>query len=147
QKPRGDVFGERNVCVAFDGDVVVVEDPTKVVESKMTRKRCCFAGDSLHQAAVPTHGVDFVVEDLEFRTVVPCREPLLRDRHSYARCDALSEGSRSGLDARYPPVLRMSWSPAIQLPEVADVLERNRLLPQPFVLAVYSTGLREMEHR
>src|SRR5262249_44992968 len=103
--------------------------------------------DPLHHAAVPAHGVDMVVEDLEARPVVSIREPLLRDRHADARRDTLAERTRSRLDARHPVVLRMSWRLAVELTEPPDVVERDRRLTEAFVVRVHGARPGEMEDR
>jgi hypothetical protein len=38
EKPRGDIFREGDLGVAFDGDVVVVPDPAQVIEAQVTRQ-------------------------------------------------------------------------------------------------------------
>ena len=48
----GDVFAKRQFGVAFDRDIVVVVDPAKVAEGKVTGERSGFCGDAFHQVAV-----------------------------------------------------------------------------------------------
>src|SRR5262245_29397106 len=112
-----DVLREGDARVSLDGDVIVVVEPAEVVEAEVSRQRRGLRRDAFHHAAVPAHGVDTVVEDVEPRPVVSIREPLLRDRHADARGDALAERARGRLDARYPVVLRMSGALAVELAE------------------------------
>ena len=65
------------------------------------------------------------------------REPLARDRHADARREALAERARGRLDARRPPVLGVTRAAAIELAELLDVVERDRLLDQTLVLRVH----------
>src|SRR5262245_49576671 len=46
------IFGEGDVGLAFDGDVIVVINPAEVVELQVPRKGSCLARDTLHGAAV-----------------------------------------------------------------------------------------------
>ena len=51
-KPRSHVLGEGQRSVAFDRDVVVVVNPAKIREPKVSRKRSSLAGYSFHHAAI-----------------------------------------------------------------------------------------------
>src|SRR5262249_24988939 len=133
--------------VAFDGDVVVVPNPTEIVESQMSGKRCRFRADTLHQAAVAAHRVDFVIENVKAWTIVAVREPLLRQRHPDAGGNALAERTSSGFDAGHPVVFRMSWSLAVQLAKTADVVERHRRVSEALVLGVDGLHLGEVQNR
>ena len=125
EEPGRDVFREREPRVPLDGDVVVVVEPAEVVEAEVPCQRRRLRRHALHHAAVPAHGVDVVVEDVEARPVVSIREPLLRDRHADAGGDALAEWARGRLDARHPVVLRMPGRLAVELAESSDVVERD----------------------
>src|SRR5882724_13404025 len=61
EKTRGHVFGERNVRVPFDADVIVVVDPAEIIETEMTGERGSFGSHALHHATVTCDGVDVVV--------------------------------------------------------------------------------------
>ena len=130
QEARRDILGEGDARVAFDGDVVVVVDPAKVVELQVAGQRRRFRADAFHQAAVAADGVDVVIEDVEARLVEPIGQPLLADGHAHARRDALPERARRGFDSRDQVVLRMPRRVAADLAEVADVVERHRRLAQ-----------------
>src|SRR5215510_6175553 len=39
KEPRSDVFGERDIRLAFDGDVIVIVDPAQVIEFEMPGER------------------------------------------------------------------------------------------------------------
>src|SRR5262245_43549576 len=119
------------------GDVVVVPDPAKVVEAQMARQRRRLRRDAFHHAAVAAHGIDAVVKDVEARPVVALGEPLLGDGHAHAGGHPLPEWTTGGLDARNPVVLGVTGGFAIELAETADVIERNRSLPQPVVVGVH----------
>ena len=146
QEPGGDVLREGDARVAFDGDVVVVVDPAEVVQAQVAGQRRRLRRDALHQAAVAANGIDVVVEDVEARPVVAVGEPLLGDGHAHARGDPLPERTGGGLDARNPVVLGVARGLAVELAETADVVERNRRLPQPLVVGVHRLCAGEMEH-
>jgi hypothetical protein len=63
-KARGDVFGEGDTGLAIDGDVIVVVNPTKIIEAEMTGKRGRLGADALHQVAVAANGVNIIIEDI-----------------------------------------------------------------------------------
>src|SRR5262245_15423111 len=113
----------------------------------MTGQRCRFRRNTLHQAAISANGVDLVVEDLEAWLVETIGKPLLRDRHPHAGGDALSQWAGRGLDPRHPMVFRVSWRLTVELAKSADVVERHRGLPQPFIVGIHGPGAAEMEHR
>ena len=147
EEPGGDVLGEGDAGVAFDGDVVVVVDPAEIVEAEVAGEGRRLRRDALHQAAVAADGVDVVVEDLEARPVVAVGEPLLGDGHADAGGDALAERAGRRLDAGDPVVLGMPGRLAVELAEPADVVERHRRLAEPLVVRVHRLRLREMQHR
>ena len=93
-------------------------------------------GDALHQAAVPADRVGLVAEDLEAGLVVALGQPLLRDGHAHAGGHALAERPGRGLHPGHPAVLRVARGPAVELAEVADVVEGHRGVPEPLVLGV-----------
>ena len=132
--------------VPFDGDVVVVVDPAEIVEAQVAGQRRRLRRDALHHAAVAADGVDVVVEDLEARPVVAVGEPLLADGHADAGGDALPERAGRGLDARDPVVLGVSGRLAVELAEVADVVEGHRRLPQALVVGIHRLRPGEVEH-
>ena len=144
---RGHVLGEGDARVAFDGDVVVVVDPAEVVEAEMAGQRRRLGADALHHAAVAADRVDVVVEDLEARAVVAAGEPFPGDRHADAGGDALAQRAGGGLDAGDPVIFRMARRLAVELAEVADVVEGDRRLAEALVLGVHRLRPGQMQHR
>src|SRR6476660_9486161 len=65
EKTCGHVFGECDVRIPFDADVIVVPDPTKIIQAEMTGERGSFRSNAFHHAPVTADGVDVVVEDFE----------------------------------------------------------------------------------
>ena len=146
QEPGGDVLREGDARVSLDGDVVVVVDPTEVVEAEMAGQRSRFRSDAFHHAAVAADGIDVVVEDVESGLVVTVGKPLLGDGHADARGDALAERTGGGFDARDPVVFRMAGRLAVELAKLADVVERHRRLPDHLVIGIHRLDSGEMEH-
>src|SRR5262249_57167161 len=72
-------------------------------------------------------------------------QPFLSDCLPDAGGDCLSERAGSSLDTRNPVVLRMTGSLAIQLSEVAYVVERNGWLANRFVLGIHRLDAGEMK--
>src|SRR5215470_11690383 len=44
-------------------------------------------------------------------------------------------------------ILRVAWGFAVELPETADIVERDRRLPQCFVVGIHSLDAGKMERR
>src|SRR4029077_11509915 len=99
EEAGGDVLGEGDARVSFDGDVVVVVDPAEVIEGEMAGERGRFRTHTLHHAAVAANRVDVVVEDFEARAIVAVGEPGLGDGHAHAGSDALPERTGRRLDS------------------------------------------------
>ena len=113
----------------------------------MAGERGGFRTDALHQAAVAADGVDVVVEHLVARLVVPAGQPLARDRHADAGGNPLTQRTGRRLHTRDPVILRMPRRLAVELAEMADVIERDRWLAQTLVLSVHRTGARQVQDR
>src|SRR5215470_6567815 len=112
-KTRGDVFGKRERCVAFDRDVVVVVNPAEIGEPPVAGERGCLTGDSFHHAPISAQSIHVEIKEIfESGSVVTSRQPLPGSGDAYAGSNALSERTSCGLHARCPPVLRMSWAAA-----------------------------------
>src|SRR5262249_44389520 len=115
--------GERDASISFNGDVVVIVNPAKVVEFEMSRQGRGFRCDAFHHAAVAADGIDVVVENVETRFVVPIGEPFPRNGHADTGGDALTKRSSSGFHTRNPMVFGVAGRLAIELAEVTDVVE------------------------
>ena len=123
EKSRGDIFGKRDTRIAFDADVVVVPNPTEIIEAEMAGQRGSFGRDAFHHAAVTANGVDVVVEDIEARVVVSVGEPFPGDGHADTGGDALSERAGRRLDSGHPMIFRMPRRFAVELTKPANILE------------------------
>jgi hypothetical protein len=99
QKSRLDVLCKGDARLTLDGDVIVVVDPAKVIETQVSGQRRCLRSDAFHQASIAANGIDVVIEDLKAGPVVTVGEPFLGDRHSDAGGDALAERTRCGFNA------------------------------------------------
>src|SRR5258707_15095783 len=102
----------------------------------MTRERSSFRRNSLHHASIPAHCVNALVEYIEAGPIVPASQPFLRNSHTNAGGDTLAERPAGRLHSGNPVIFWMARRLAVQLPEPLDIIQRNRGLPQPFVLSV-----------
>src|SRR6476660_10040605 len=96
EKARGHVFGECNIRVPFDADVIVVPDPAEIIQTEMTGERGSFGSNAFHHATVTADGVDVVIEDFKSWFVVSVGEPFLGDGHANTGGDALSKRASGG---------------------------------------------------
>ena len=124
----GHVLAEAQVSVALDGDVIVVVDPTEVREFEVSGQRSGLAADTLHQIAVAAHRINVEVEQIEVRPVVSRGQPAGGDCHSHAVADPLAKRAGGGLHAAGMSELGMTGATAVQLPKLAQVVQRNRRL-------------------
>ncbi len=147
QEASRNILGECQARAAFDRDVVVVVDPAEVVEAQVTGQRCRFMRNALHQAAITTDRINVVIKDVESGLVVAAREPLPRDCHPNTSRNALPQWPGCGFDSRHPVVLGVTRRLAVQLAEPANVVERHRGLPEPFIFSVHGACPAEMESR
>src|SRR5262249_21144854 len=137
EEAGGNVLGKGDARTALDADVVVVVDPAEIVEAEMSGQRGRLRADALHQAPVAADGIDVVVEDLEARAVVATGEPPPGDRHADAGGDPLAQRAGGGLDARNPVILGVARSLAVELAEMADVVEGDGELSQALIFRVH----------
>src|SRR6476619_286341 len=96
EKTRGYIFGECDVRVPFDADVVVVPDPAEIIQTEMTGEGGSFGSNAFHHTTVTADGVDVEIEDFTTWFVVPVGEPFLGDGHTDAGRDTLPERASGG---------------------------------------------------
>ena len=144
---RCDVIAIGQGGVAFNGDVVVVVDPTQVGEFEVTRQRCSLVGQSLHQATIAAQRVDIVIKQGVAGTIEISRRPTRSDGHADAGGYSLAQGAGRRLDASSPTIFRVSWAFAVELAKTLDVVQRHREFAQHLVLAVDRFDAGEMQHR
>src|SRR5207247_316570 len=85
QEPGGNVLGEGDARVPFDGDVIVVVDPAELVETQVGGQRRRFRRNALHHAAISANRIDVVIEDLEPGPVATGGRPRARTDRGWAR--------------------------------------------------------------
>ena len=137
-----DVFGEGEVRLPLDRDLVVVVDPAEVGKLQVASDRGGFGGHALHEIAVAADDVGVVVEEGAAGGVVAGAEPAGGDRHPDGVAAALAEGAGGRLDPRGHVVLGVAGADAADLPEAADVVERHGRL-----LGVAPTNAGQMDER
>ena len=142
-----DVLREGQARVPLDRDVVVVVDPTKVVQAQMAGQRSGFRTHALHQATITTNGINVVIEHLEAGTIEVTGKPLLCDRHPNTRRDSLSQWTGCGFNAGHPVILGMAGRFAVELAKAPDVIECHRRLPHRFILRVHRLCAGQMKRR
>ena len=121
----GDVLGEGDVGVAFDGDVIVVVEIDELTELERSRQRRRLGGDAFLQVAVGDDGVGVVVDEPVAVLVVAPSEPPLGDGHADAVGEALAEGAGGRLDAGGVAKFGVARRPAPPLTELPEVVERD----------------------
>src|SRR5258708_12871454 len=81
EKPAGDIFGERDIGFTFDGDVIVVVNPAKVIELQVPCNRGGLARDSFHHAAVAAERENPILDQLKIRTFESPPDPFFSLAH------------------------------------------------------------------
>src|SRR6478752_4049478 len=145
EKARGHVFGECDVRVPFDADVIVVPDPAEIIQTEMTGERGSFGSNAFHHATVTADGVDVVLENLKTWFVVSVGEPFLGDAHADAGRDTLSERAGGGFHSRHPMIFRVAGRFAIELTKPANIVQRDRWLSKIFIVGVYRLDAGEVK--
>src|SRR4029077_8529115 len=137
EKTRGHVFGECDVRVPFDADVIVVPDPAEIIQTEVTGERGSFGSNAFHHATVTADGVNVVVENLKTWFVVSVGEPFLGDGHADAGRDTLSGRARRGFHSRHPLIFRVAGRFAVELAKPANIVQRARGLSETFIVGVH----------
>src|SRR4030095_11873351 len=147
EKARGHVFGECDVRVPFDADVIVVPNPAEIIQTEMTGERGSFGSNAFHHATVTADGVDVVVEDFKTWFVVWWGEPFLGNGHANAGRDTLSERAGGGFHSRDPMIFRMAWRFAVELPKPANIGQADRWMSDVFIGGVHRLDAGKVKSR
>src|SRR5262249_40379881 len=107
EEAGGYILSKSQSRVTFYGDVVVIVDPAKIGELKMTGERGGFARDTFHHVAIAAQRVDVVVEQFVAGLIEVRRQPALGDCHADTSRNSLSERASGGLDTGGPAIFRM----------------------------------------
>ncbi len=142
----GDVFAERPIGGAVEGDVVVVVHPAQVGKLQMPRQRSSFAADALHQVAVAAHGVDVVVEDFEIRAIEVGGKPVGGDSHADAISDALAQRPGRRFHAGSEVRFGMTWRAAAKLAEALQFFHGNSELVGHVAVMIQLANFSQVEH-
>ena len=126
-------------------DVIVVVDPAEIIETEMTGERGSFGSNAFHHATVTADGVDVVIEDFKTWSVVSVGEPFLGDGHADAGRDTLSERAGGGFHSRHPMIFRVAGRFAVELAKPANIVQRDRGLPEIFIVGVHRLDAGEVK--
>ena len=129
-EPLRRVVGEPAVHFTVDRDAVVVVETDELAEPERAGQRAGFVRHAFHQAAVAEEHVGVVVDDFVPGSVERGGEQLLRQRHADGIGEALAEGAGRRLDAEVAVDLRVARRVRAELPEVREVLDRERVTRQ-----------------
>ena len=146
-EPGRHILGERQAGGALDGDLVVVVDPAQVGQLQVPGQRGGLGADALHQAAVAAQRVDVVVEQLVAGPVERGGLPQSGDGHPDAGGDPGAQRAGGALHAGGPAVLGVAGALGVQLPEPAQVLQRDRRLADDLVVRVDRLHPGQVQHR
>src|SRR4029079_6274290 len=146
EKARGHVFGECNIRVPFDADVIVVPDPAEIIQTEVTGERGSFGSNAFHHAPVTANGVDVVVENLKTWFVVSVGAPFLGDWHAQAGRHTFSERAGGGFHSRHPMIFRVTGRFAVELAKPANIVQRDGWVSEIFILAVHRLDAGEVKN-
>ena len=146
-EPGRHVLGERQAGGALDGDLVVVVDPAQIGQLQVPGQRGGLGADALHQAAVAAQRVDVVVEQLVAGPVERGGLPQPGDGHADAGGDPGAQRAGGALHAGGPAVLGVAGALGVQLPEPAQVLQRDGGLADDLVVGVDRLDPGQVQHR
>lgn len=141
------VLAESPVCVTFDGNLVVVVDPTQVRKFEMASQGGGLAGHPFHHAAVTTQGVNVIIEQIDAGTIEVLGHPLPSNGHPDTGGNSLTQGTGCRFNAGSPAILRVAGTLAVKLAKSLDVLQGYRQLPQLLVFGVHRLDLAQVQQR
>ena len=124
-EPQTDIFGERNLRISFDGDMVVVIQINQFSEAERRRQRRCFGADTFHQVPVGYQSVRIVIDNRQSRFVIYGCQMFFRQGHPDSHGKALSQWSRSGFHTRCHAIFRMTRSHGFPLAKFFDFTDRQ----------------------
>ncbi|KJL43250.1 hypothetical protein RR49_00209 [Microbacterium ginsengisoli] len=145
--PFRDVFGERDVGVVFDGDLVRVVDRDQVAQLLMPGQRRRFRGHAFLQVPVTGDHVDVVIERGRARGRVRVEQaPLVagRVREPDRGRQPLTQRARRDLHTLGVSVLRV---PGRQRPPRPQRFQVRQLQPEPAQEQLHILRQRRMPHR
>ena len=73
-------------------------------------------------------------------------QPTLSHRHAYTGGHSLTEWTRSRLDAGRPAIFGMTWTFAMELAEMPNVIKLDREFTQAFIFRIHGFDAYEMKH-
>ena len=124
-KALAHIFGESQVGVALDGDVVVVVEADQFFEPQVPCEAGGLLAHAFHHVAVTDDGVGAVVHDLVTRTVELLRQEAFRHGHSRGVAKTLPQRTRGGLNANRMAKFRVAGRLGTPLAEVLQLLHRQ----------------------
>src|SRR5450830_787131 len=119
------VVGEPAFDFAVDGDAVVVIEGDQLAQVQGTGQGSDFVGNAFHHAAITEEHIGVVVDDVVAGTVELRRQDFFRQGEAHGVGQALAERTGGGFHARGVAVFRVTWSAAVQLTEVLQVVDRQ----------------------
>ena len=133
---RGNVFAERPLGGAVQGDAIVVVNPAEIRKLQMAGERSRLARHTFHQVSVTTNGVHVEIENIETRAIVIFSEPFAGNGHAHAVSRALSQRPGGGFHAGRKMRFRMPWRPAVNLAEALDLFHGDGQIVRDIALCV-----------
>ena len=124
-KALGDVFGESDLRVTLNGNVVVVVQANQLAEFEMPGQGCGFGGDAFHQVAVAHDRISVVIDHGRAVPVQAGGQVRFGNRHAHAVGEALPQWTGCRLDAGGQAVFRVAGSQAAPLAELLELFERQ----------------------
>ena len=113
----GDIFGEREIGGAGQGDVVLVVEIDQLAETEMPGDGGGFHGDAFHDVTIGDDGVGVVVDHLVAGAVVGGGQEMLGDGHADGVAEPLPQRSGGDFDAGSKPVFRVARRDRAELAE------------------------------
>ena len=120
-----DILEERQVRRTRERHPVRVVEHDQPAEPQRPRQRGGFAREPFHHVPVAGQHVGVVVHHLVLRSIERGRQPPFGNGQAEGIAQPLAKRAGGHLDARRAPALGMSRRPAVPLPELLQVVERQ----------------------
>ena len=121
-EPLGHIFGEGNIGIPLDRNIIVIIQIDKFTQTQRSRQRGCLRGDTLLKVTVRNDGISVMVNDIMPRSIVICCQPLFSNRHTHAIGKPLAQRPRGCFHAGDNPILRVARRLATPLSELLELL-------------------------
>ena len=122
-KAARNIFGEGEIRVALNSDVVVRPQDDEFAELQVSGQRRGFGTDAFHKVTVAGYHIGIVIDHGKTGTVKTGRQRCFRHSHTHGVGNSLSQGAGGGFNSRGFAVFGVPRGQAAPLPELFNFFQ------------------------